>query len=157
MTARKKSRRDSSQPLHPMLSAAQFIHLTYGEGRGASIDLETGEPLKSPGGRGYAVGGARDKNGERIPSKKMHNPRVGAFAKHLERVREAAPDDPKTVAGSWRPKEDTLDVVLDASDIHRRKSAALYHARVRNEEEIYDLQRGRSIPNPYFDKKQPQR
>lgn len=114
----------SAQPLHPVVSAVQFAHLSRTTG-GASMRAQSGEVLHNGQSDGYAVGGARnDTTHRRVPSRTepllggTSDMRLDSVLQHRRRIAKTS-SDPSRLMGSWdaRQSDEPRPVMdVDASD-----------------------------------------
>lgn len=152
VTRAMESVRTGAGEIHPVVSAVQFSAAT--RSGGSTMIARTGEVL--PVGRAnskraaYAVGGAKDKSGQRIPT--VNEPLRGGEAdlpidkvlQHRRRVQRSSAS-PDIAVGSWDARlsdNPRQEVDIDASEVVEGRRQAKRMGVRRGEDAVYALHRG---------------
>lgn len=166
---------DAQNP-HPIVSAAQFAHLTRTTG-GATMNAHT-NAFTTIGSSGYGVGGMRaDKPlasygetnrkgmpyrsksssariptrsvgglGKASPSDEGTDVNLGDVLAQKSRIRRMTTSNPQANVGSWSTSDGRVDV--DASEVERDLPTAMAKGTRRHEAAIFDFKTGNDIDLP---------
>ena len=144
----------AAQPIHPVVSAVQFAHLSRTTG-GASMEAGSGRVLHVGKDTGYSVGQGKDKRtGQRVPT--QNEPLLeGTSDMRLDTIlaarrRIAKTGDSSRLAGSFDARlsdEPRNEMDIDAADhfpASKGKQAKAAGVQ-RGEDAIFDLHKGDNI------------
>lgn len=123
----------------------QFATRTAGEGRGATMNLHSGRVI-GDADEGYMVGGEKDRQGNRVPTKYISFRAANPMKSLEERTRlQGASGSPEASLGWWRDAGKSAPVESDLSAVYNDRRRASLIGRRRGEKAIWDNKRQREI------------